>query len=138
MVEAMHTYEHKTKKKSQEWFWEGLLKADKKLGRQWGKWKKIQTYQTCDDWQMKKWCSLGSKCRATKLFPKMLLALEMNKRDVKMNNPVYLGLSILNISKTAMYQYWYDYAKPNYGDKAKLYRYRQLHNSCKIWKCYWR
>ena len=66
------------------------------------------------------------------LFPKMLLALEMNKRDVKMNNPVYLGLSILNISKTAMYQYWYDYAKPNYGDKAKLYRYRQLHNSCKI------
>ena len=66
------------------------------------------------------------------LFPKMLLALEMNKRDVKMNNPVYLGLSILNISKTAMYQYWYDYAKPKYGDKTKLYRYRQLHNSCKI------
>ena len=37
-----------------------------------------------------------------------------------MNEPIYLGMSILGISKTLMYKFWYDYFKPKYGDKAKL------------------
>ena len=37
-----------------------------------------------------------------------------------MSKPVYLGLSILDISKTLMYGFWYDYIKPQYGDKVKL------------------
>ena len=37
-----------------------------------------------------------------------------------MNKPVYLGMSILDISKTLMYEFWYDYLKPKYNDKAKL------------------
>ena len=37
-----------------------------------------------------------------------------------MNKPVYLGMSILDVSKTLMYKFWYDYFKPKYGDKAKL------------------
>ena len=37
-----------------------------------------------------------------------------------MNKPVYLGISILDISKTLMYEFWYDYLKPKYNDKAKL------------------
>ena len=37
-----------------------------------------------------------------------------------MNNPVYLGLSILQISKTLMFEFWYDYMKPKYADNAKL------------------
>ena len=44
----------------------------------------------------------------------------MKKTKVKMNKPVYLGMSILHISKTLMYEFWYDYIKPKYGDKAKL------------------
>ena len=32
----------------------------------------------------------------------------------------YLGLSILEISKTLMYEFWYDYMKPKYGDNVKL------------------
>ena len=44
----------------------------------------------------------------------------MKKIKVKMNKPVYLGLSILEISKTLMYQFWYDYIKPKYQDNAKL------------------
>ena len=33
-----------------------------------------------------------------------------------MNKPVYLGMSILDVSKTLMYKFWYDYFKPKYGD----------------------
>ena len=45
----------------------------------------------------------------------------MKKKKVKMNKPVYLGLSILEISKTLMYEFWYDYMKPIYDDNVKLY-----------------
>ena len=44
----------------------------------------------------------------------------MKKTKVKMNKPVYLGMSILDISKTLMYEFWYDYIKPKCKDKAKL------------------
>ena len=56
----------------------------------------------------------------TKWFSENLLAVEMKKVKVKMNNPVYLGFSILAISKTLMYEFWYDYMKPKYQDKTKL------------------
>ena len=44
----------------------------------------------------------------------------MKKTKVKMNKPIYLGLSLLEISKTLMYQFWYDYMKPKYNDNVKL------------------
>ena len=56
----------------------------------------------------------------TKYFSENLMAIEMKKTKVKMNKPVYLGMSILDISKTLMYEFWYDYVKPKYEDKAKL------------------
>ena len=37
-----------------------------------------------------------------------------------MNKLISLGMSILDISKTLMYKFWYDYFKPKYGDRAKL------------------
>ena len=42
----------------------------------------------------------------TKHFSENLLAIEMKKTKVKMNKPVYLGMSILDISKTLMYEFW--------------------------------
>ena len=45
---------------------------------------------------------------------------EMNKTKVKMNKPIYLGLSILEISKSLMDEFWYDYMKPKYGNNVKL------------------
>ena len=49
-----------------------------------------------------------------------LSIIEMNKTRVKMNKPIYLGLSILDISKILMYEFWYDYMKPKYGNDVKL------------------
>ena len=46
--------------------------------------------------------------------------MEMRKTQILTNKPVYLGLSILDLSKTVMYEFQYDYVKPKYGEKAKL------------------
>ena len=48
----------------------------------------------------------------TRWFSEKLLAIEMKKTKVKMNKPIYLDLSILEVSKTLMYEFWYDYMKP--------------------------
>ena len=53
----------------------------------------------------------------TKYFLETLLAIEMKKIKVKMNKPIYSGLSILEISKTLMSEFWYDYPKPKYQEK---------------------
>ena len=49
-----------------------------------------------------------------------LSIIEMNKTKVKMNKPIYLGLSILEISEILMYEFRYDYMKPKYNDNVKL------------------
>ena len=64
---------------------------------------------------------LESNYHTTKWFSADLLATEIKKIKAKMNKPVYLGLSILEISKTLMHEFWYDYIKPKYQNNAKLY-----------------
>ena len=44
----------------------------------------------------------------------------MNKTKVKMNKPIYLGLSILDISTILMYEFWYVYMKLKYNDNVKF------------------
>ena len=53
-------------------------------------------------------------------FPKNLLEVEMKKTKVKMNKSVYLGMSIIDISKMLTYEFRYDCIKSKHGDKAKL------------------
>ena len=48
----------------------------------------------------------------TKFSTENLLAIEMRKTQILMNKPVYLGLSILDLSKTVMYEFWYYYVNP--------------------------
>ena len=54
------------------------------------------------------------------LISEDLSIIEMKKTKVKMNKPIYLGLSILEISKILMYESWYDYMKPKYNNDVKL------------------
>ena len=55
-----------------------------------------------------------SNHHTTKWFSEGLLAIEMKKVKVKMYKLVHLGLSKLEISKALMYEFWFDYIKPNY------------------------
>ena len=54
-----------------------------------------------------------------KCFSENLVAIEMKKTKIKINKTIYLGLSILEISKILIYEFWYDYIKPKYGDNVK-------------------
>ena len=55
-----------------------------------------------------------------KFFIGNLLAIEMRKTQMLLNKPVYVGLSMLDLSKAVWYEFWYDYVKPKYDENAKL------------------
>ena len=63
---------------------------------------------------------LVSNYHTTKFFTENLLPIEMRKTQILINKPIYLGLSMLDLSKTVMYEFWYDYLKRKYDVKAKL------------------
>ena len=56
----------------------------------------------------------------SKCFSESLMTIEMKKLQVYMNKPTYLGQVILDLSKTLMFEFYYDYLKPKYKDKVKL------------------
>ena len=55
-----------------------------------------------------------------KQFSDNLMAIEMRKTEVLMDKPIAVGQAISDISKTFMYEFWYDYLKPKYQDNIKL------------------
>ena len=55
-----------------------------------------------------------------KIFSENLVSVHLKKTSLTMNKPVYLGMCILDLSKTIMYDFHYQYIKPKYGEKAKL------------------
>ena len=55
-----------------------------------------------------------------KFFTENISAIEMRKMQIIMHKAVYLESSILNLSKTITYEFWYDFVKPKYGENAKI------------------
>ena len=60
------------------------------------------------------------------LISEDLSIIEMKKSKVKMNKPIYLGLSILEISKILMYEFWYDYMKPKYDKTSNCVTWTRI------------
>ncbi len=54
------------------------------------------------------------------VFHENLVAVHMEKSVIKLNKPIYVGMSILDLSKTLMYDFHYNYVKPKWGDNAEL------------------
>ena len=54
------------------------------------------------------------------IFHRKSISNRNEKTQISMNKPVYLGLSILDLSKTVMYELWYDYIKPKYRNIVRM------------------
>ena len=61
-----------------------------------------------------------TKLSFNKIFHRAFIGNRNEKTQILMNKPVYLGLSILDRSKTLIYEFWYDYLQPKYGENVKL------------------
>ena len=70
----------------------------------------------------KKLLKLASKPTyvSSKIFNENLVAVHKIKETLTLNRPAYVGMCILDLSKTLMYDFHYNYIKDNYGNKAKL------------------
>ena len=58
--------------------------------------------------------------KSRKIFSENLISVHMKKTSLTMNKPVYLGMCILELSKTIMFDFHYKYIKPKYRNNAKL------------------
>ena len=69
-----------------------------------------------------KWNKLARKhsFKSMTIFTENLVAAHMKRTSVKLSKPIYLGMCILDLSKTLMYEFHYDYIKPKYGNRAQL------------------
>ena len=61
--------------------------------------------------------AIFGRSKQKKYFSENFLAMEMKKIKIKMNIPVYIGFTILEVSKTVIWKFFYDYLKPKYESK---------------------
>ena len=80
---------------------------------------RVDIHLVTDEKQTSKFISKPNYQHRT-IFCDNLAAIHMKKTHLVFNKPVYLGMCILDLSKTLMYEFHYNYIKPKYGEKAKL------------------
>ena len=96
-------------------------------------WKceKTQRYQTCHNRSKKELFNIRTKFSFYKVLQNFLQrkfnSIRNKKTEIFINKLVFFGLSLPEFSKISTYEFWYGYVKPKYGEKAKLYGYRQFH-----------
>ena len=81
--------------------------------------KRVNVKLITDKKQLLKWASKPTFVNS-KIFNENLVALNKIKEQIKLNKPAYVGMCILDLSKTLMYDFHYNYIKQKYGSKAKL------------------
>ena len=107
-------------RKKKNWFWKRFFQANE----QWNFSKNIDNVRKHRDIKLvttkarRNYLVSEPNYHTTKIFLKIYLPYKWN---IFMNEPVYLGLSILEISKIVMFEFWYDFVKPKREEKAKLY-----------------
>ena len=73
----------------------------------------------CDEKEVVKLAAKTNYDKFT-IFDENLIAIHMKRTKLKYNKPIYLGMCILDLSKTLMYNFHYNYIKKKYGKRAKL------------------
>ena len=109
MAKTIHCYECKTQNRWKTTYNSVFEKTIEKT-----KYRDISLLKT----NKRSYLAVEANYYTTKLFTEKGLAIKMNEITVKMNKPIYLGILILEISKTAVYEFWYDSVETKYQDKA--------------------
>ena len=78
---------------------------------------------TCHKQKKMELLRIGANLSYYKVFQRIFITSRNEKKEILMNKPVFLGLLILELSKILMYEFWYDYVKLKYGEKAKLFHF---------------
>ena len=81
--------------------------------------KRVNVKLVPDKKKLLKWTSKPTYI-SSKIFNENLVAVHSIKEQIKLNKPAYVGMCILDLSKTLMYDFHYNYIKQHYGSKAKL------------------
>ena len=81
--------------------------------------KRVNVKQATDKKKLDK-LTLKPACVSSKIFNKGLMAVHKIKETLMLNRPAYISMCILDLSKTLMYDFHYNYIKRRYGDRAKL------------------
>ena len=81
--------------------------------------KRVDVRLVTDEKKLLKWVSRPTYV-SSKIFNEDLVAVHKIKETLTLNRPAYVGMCILDLSKTLMYDFHYNYIKDKYGDKAKL------------------
>ena len=83
------------------------------LEKQWKMWKNYRDIKLVTTDKKRNRLVSESNYHTSKYFSEHFMAIKMKRTKVKINKPVYLDMSILDISNKKMYKFWYDYIKPN-------------------------
>ena len=103
----MYWYKHRSKKKSKKWFWKKFSDVDSGKTMENVRIRRDIKLATIE--KRRNYLVSEPNYHTTKFFTENFLAIEMRKTKILMNKPVYLGLSMLQLSKILMYEFWYDY-----------------------------
>ena len=81
--------------------------------------KRIEFYLACTEAEHEKMVS-SYRYKGFGKFNDDMYWTQMSKKTVKLDKPIQIGFTILNLSKMVMFDYYYEYLKPKYGEKLKL------------------
>ena len=90
------------------------------FGKTMGNVKKHRNYKLVTTERKRNYLLSEPNYHPTKFFTEYLLATKIRKIQILMNKLLYLGLSILDLSKSVMYEICYDYVKPKYGEMENV------------------
>ena len=79
----------------------------------------IKLMRTADEKRIKTYIAKPTYVRSA-IFNEDLIGIENHKTEVKLNKPIYVGMSILDLSKHLMYDFYYNQLKKQYGDRVRL------------------
>ena len=122
MAKIIHRNEHIAKKKSKNDFEKDFFKLinNSVCGTTIKNLKKHRDIKLVTKEKRTKYLVSEPNYHSTKFFTENFLAMEMRKAQIFMNKPSYLSLSILQLRKIVIYEFWYDYIKSGNKEKAKL------------------